>query len=170
MHLFDIVEAMSKALHTTLNIYLEKNILNKMSLHLTSCLFATIVVHAYYLQNHIYHHTFLCLTVSSILFHTTHGETIRIIDKLLAHFSFIIILMDTPKALAANAAWLLLFPIAATCLWYGQSLLPERKHKLHFCLHLIAIVGVNVYLCVLYPSSIFYHIPLNVYNNISGKV
>ena len=138
-----------------------------MPLHLSSCFFATIVLHAYYIQIPIYHHTFLVLTVTSILFHTTHGEIIRRIDKFLAHFSFVIILMDTPKALAANAAWLLFFPTAAACMWFGQSLLPDRKNELHLCLHLFSVVGVHVYLWVLYHTgimhpSIIHPIPLIV--------
>jgi hypothetical protein len=123
------------------------------SLQISSCLFATIVLHAYYTQIPLYHHTFLILTLSSILFHTTHCEIIRRIDKILAHFSFIIVLIDSPKALAAQAAWLLLFPSAVACLWFGQSFLPDRKNDLHLCLHLFSIIGVHVYLFVLYHHA-----------------
>ena len=120
-------------------------------LHLSSCLFSTIVIHAYYLQNVIYHHLFLILTVSSILFHTTHDEIIRKIDKLLAHISFLLILTDTPKVLSVDAPWLLLFPFTAACLWFGQCFTENRRNELHLGLHLVSILGVHVYLCVLYP-------------------
>ncbi len=95
---------------------------------------------------------FLLLTVSSILFHTTHGEIIRKIDKVLAHMTFIMILMETPKAIAADAIWLLVFPFIALCLWFGQSFTADRKNELHLCLHLISVVGVHIYLCVLYSK------------------
>ena len=82
-------------------------------LHLSSCLFATIVVHAYYRRVEGYHHIFLVLTLSSILFHTTHHELARRVDKLIAHISFIMVVMDTPKAVAAHTEWLLTFPFVA---------------------------------------------------------
>ena len=122
-------------------------------LHLSSCLFATIVVHAYYRQVQSYHHIFLALTPSSVLFHTTHGEFVRKVDKFLAHLSYIMVVMDTPKAVDSDAAWLLAFPFLALCAWFGQSLLPDRKEMLHFCLHLIGVLGMHVYLCVLYPRQ-----------------
>ena len=118
-------------------------------LYMSSCLFATIVVHAYYCNVDSYHHAFLSLTVSSILYHTTHDEITRRIDKLLAHICFIMVMMDTPKALA-GPQWLLCFPYLTVCTWYSQSFLPSRKHELHLCLHLIAVLGMHVYLWVLY--------------------
>ena len=122
-------------------------------LHLSSCLFGTTVLHAYYIQNTLYHHIFLLLTISSILFHTTHCEITRIIDKLLAHFSFLLILMDTPVVLSQHVEWLLLFPFTAACFWFGQSVFPDRKNDLHLCLHLISVIGVHVYLYVLYARA-----------------
>jgi len=119
-------------------------------LHLSSCLFATIVVHAYYRRVESYHHAFLALTVCSILFHTTHDEIIRIVDKLMAHVCYIMVLMDTPKAVEHEVQWLLVFPFLAACAWFGQSFLPEHKEQLHLCLHLVAVAGMHVYLSVLY--------------------
>jgi hypothetical protein len=119
-------------------------------LHLSSCLFSTIVVHAYYLRMESYHHIFLALTMSSVLFHTTHGEIIRRVDKILAHVSYIMVIMDTPKAVESNTQWILVFPFLAACAWFSQSLLPDRKDTLHFCLHLIGVTGMHVYLNVLY--------------------
>jgi hypothetical protein len=120
------------------------------SLHLSSCLFATIVVHAYYRQTESYHHMFLALTMSSILFHTTHGEVIRRVDKCLAHITFIMVVMDTPKAVAADSQWLLIFPFTAACAWFGQSVFPGKRDELHLFLHVIGVLGTNVYLSVLY--------------------
>jgi hypothetical protein len=119
-------------------------------LHLTSCLFATIVVHAYYQRATVYHHAFLLLTVSSILFHLTHGDAIRILDKALAHATFVMVLLDTPKAIAAGEPWLLCFPLSASVAWFAQSALPLMRDDLHLCLHLIALAGMHTYLQRLY--------------------
>ncbi len=97
-----------------------------------------------------HHHTFLLLTVSSILFHCQHHEVVRKVDKVLAHLSYILVLLVTPKALAVDAAWLLVFPFLAGCAWFGQSFLPERSDQLHLALHLIGVCGMHVYLSVLY--------------------
>ena len=121
-----------------------------MHLHLSSCLFATIVLHAYYRQVESYHHAFLALTVSSILFHTTHEEMTRRVDKLLAHICYIMVVMDTPKAVAADAQLLLCFPFFTACAWFAQTFIPTRRDELHMCVHLIGIVGMHVYLWALY--------------------
>ena len=122
-------------------------------LHLSSCLFATVVAHAYYRRVESYHHIFLALTVSSILFHTTHGEIIRRVDKILAHLSYIMVVMDTPKTVAANAQWLLIFPLVSACLWFGQSFFPNSRDWMHFGLHLAGVCGMHVYLLVLYSEA-----------------
>jgi hypothetical protein len=119
-------------------------------LHLTSCLLATVVVHAHYRRVESYHHIFLALTVSSILFHTTHGKYVRIVDKMLAHLSYIMVVMDTPKAVK-KAQWLLFFPFVVLCLWFGQSVFKSVMDWMHLWLHLTAVVGLHAYLWVLYP-------------------
>ena len=121
-------------------------------LQISSCLFATIVVHTYYRQMGIYHHIFLALTVTSILFHTTHTEIIRILDKILAHMCFILIVMDTPKAVEAKSQWLLIFPFIVLCLWVGQSLITNQRVWMHFWLHMTSVVGVHAYLWTLYKN------------------
>ncbi len=119
-------------------------------LHLSSCLFATVVVHVYYLQAQSYHHIYLLLTVTSILFHTTRGDIIGLTDKIVAHIAYIMVLLDTEKAIAAEAEWLLLFPLMAACLWFGQSCLPALADDMHLGLHLVTVMGMHVYLWKLY--------------------
>ena len=116
----------------------------------SSCLFATIVAHAYYRRCVAYHHVFLLLTVSSILFHCLHDPVVRRVDECLAHLAYILVVLDTPKALADDALWLLAFPIISGCAWFGQSFWPERSEQLHLALHLTAVCGMHVYLSVLY--------------------
>ncbi len=123
-----------------------------MLLHLSCCLFAVIVAHAYYKRVDSYHHIFLGLTVSSILFHTTHDVVIGRLDKCLAHISFMRVLMDTPKVFAARAEWLLIFPLSAACAWFLQSAFPKSADRLHLALHLIGVAGMNAYLHLLYRA------------------
>lgn len=119
-------------------------------LEYSSCLFATVVLHAYHRQTVAYHHAFLALTVTSILYHSLHHPVVRVLDKIMAHGTYALVLLDTPKALADNAGWLLAFPLAAACAWFGQSCLWERRETLHLALHLFGVCGMHVYLAVLY--------------------
>jgi hypothetical protein len=61
-------------------------------LHLTSILFATVVVHAHHAQETSYHHIFLLVTVLSILFHSTKDPVVGAIDKIAAHLAFVFVL------------------------------------------------------------------------------
>ena len=122
-------------------------------LHLTSCLFATIVVHAYYLQNTAYHHLFLAVTVLSILFHTTKYRRLGLVDKLTAHFGFLVVLTDTRLAIERRKSWVLAFPLWVTIFWFLQSLFPARRDALHVMLHLTVVAGMHVYLHELYRKQ-----------------
>ena len=115
-------------------------------LHLTSCLFATIVLHAYYLRSTAYHHMFLAVTVLSVLFHTTQSRAIGVLDKVVAHLSFLLVLTDTRFAIQRGKPWLLGFPMWAAVFWFAQSFFPARKVQLHALLHLTGVVGMHFYL------------------------
>ena len=115
-------------------------------LQVTSCLFATIVFHAYSLHCTVHHHVFLLVTVFSILFHTTHERTIAILDKFTAHLAFLIILLDLPLAIDTGNAWITLFPVGVLVLWCTEFVYTERRTELHVCLHLVSIVGVHFFL------------------------
>ena len=116
----------------------------------SSCLFATVVMHAYYKRCVAYHHVFLWLTVTSLLFHCLHEPVVRVADKIMAHLAYILVVFDTPKAAADDAMWLLIFPLLAGCAWFSQSLWPDRSEQLHLALHLVGVCGMHVYLWVLY--------------------
>jgi hypothetical protein len=124
-------------------------------LQLTSCLFGTVVMHAFYLHMAEYHHLFLALTITSILFHVTHLDHFRLIDKVVAHLCFIRIAADTGLALEQNAPWLLVFPLGVIALWFGQGLVhpPEERDRMHLALHALAIVGLHTYLWALYGGA-----------------
>lgn len=115
-------------------------------LHLTSCLFATIVLHAYHLKNTTYHHLFLAVTVLSVLFHATKSPKIGLIDKLTAHVGFIVVLTDTRLAIEMGKTWILAFPVWVAIFWFAQSFLPARSMQLHALLHLTVVAGMHAYL------------------------
>ena len=116
----------------------------------SSCLFATIVIHTYYKACQEYHHVFLLLTVSSVLFHCLHHPVVRVVDKGLAHVAYGLVIADTPLAFNADALWLLAFPGMTVALWFAQSFWPEKREELHLGLHLVSVLGMHVYLTVLY--------------------
>jgi hypothetical protein len=119
-------------------------------LQYTACLFAVTVLHAYHMQIMSYHHTFLLVTVLSILYHCTHEPWLHKLDKLVAHLAFVFILSDTPRAVAHQAVWLLAFPASVLMLWVAQGRWPERAHDLHAALHCVAVMGLSAYMHTLY--------------------
>jgi hypothetical protein len=119
-------------------------------LQYTACLFAVTVVHAYHLQITSYHHTFLLVTVLSILYHCTHEPWLHKLDKLVAHLAFVFIIADTPRAIAREATWLLVFPLSVVSFWVAQGGWPGRAQELHAALHCVAVVGLSAYMHTLY--------------------
>jgi len=116
----------------------------------SSCLFSTVVIHAYHRQSEVYHHIFLAVTILSIIFHCTHNPIIRYIDKVLAHTIFIFIIIDTYYSTkgAQSTATLAIFPVLIAGAWCVQSWLPNHTQIFHFILHIIAILGVNYLLFI----------------------
>lgn len=123
-----------------------------IKLHHTSALFSTVVAHAFWLRLAVYHHVFLMLTVSSLLFHTLHDPLMRLIDKGLAHAIFALVLCDTRLALEI-APWVLIFPAGAAFFWFAQSFWPDQSETLHALLHLCGVLGMHVYFYFLYMPS-----------------
>jgi hypothetical protein len=117
---------------------------------LTSQAFATVVVHAYYRRCAAYHHLFLAVTVLSVLFHATKGETVRLIDKFVAHAAFLYVLSDVQHAVKAKQGWLLIYPLAVIVLWFAQGVFPARAERLHACLHVVAVTGLHMFLAWLH--------------------
>ena len=120
-------------------------------LRFTSCLFATVVIHAYHIQDVAYHHIFLLVTVLSIAFHCSPKDgpliMLRLLDKAVAHAAYLYVLTDVPYVITLQKEWLLLFPIMAAGLWYIQGLVEEKNRaRLHACLHLVGIIGLHCYL------------------------
>jgi hypothetical protein len=90
---------------------------------------------------------FLVVTMLSILYHCTRGPRIGLADKLCAHAAFVfVVVYDSRQAVESGAAWLLLFPVVVACLWVSEFLWPARAERLHACLHIVTVIGVNCYL------------------------
>lgn len=118
-----------------------------MRLDLTSTLFGTVVVHAYYARAEIYHHLFLLLTMTSIMFHATRASWVH---NVVAHVCFIsVVVLDTAMALSIMPT-LLLFPTGCACLWLAERVLPRGGEVLHVALHLLGAFGMHCLLAILY--------------------
>jgi len=129
-----------------------------LPLQISSALFGTVVVMAYYAQCPLYHHMFLLVTVFSVWFHTTHDPWIAVMDKVIAHMAFIMVVCLEGPRLMGGAWWLGVFPTCVGVLWvwelqlvkkHGQPL-PAIVKTLHVCLHATGIVGLHFFLWVLY--------------------
>jgi hypothetical protein len=119
-------------------------------LQITSCLFASVVLHAYYLECTVYHHIFLLVTVFSVWFHGTHHPWVAVADKIIAHVAFTVPLFDIPMAVRMNRTWLVAFPLGAALLWLSETLFKEHRDSIHLWLHLTSIVGLHCFLSELY--------------------
>jgi hypothetical protein len=136
-----------------MNIVLKCPILGATGmLRLTSCLFSTIVVHAYRaaprtFRIDCYHHIFLAITVLSVLFHCTHDPIVRVIDKVCAHAGFLfVIFTDSWRIVQQERLWLSGFPIAVLGLWWAQGAWPARADALHAVLHVVAVIGIHCFI------------------------
>ena len=126
-----------------------------VSLCLTSFLFFTTVIHAFYTRNPFYHHVMLAVTVLSIAFHH-HSLTVdkgayfrylALIDKITAHAVFCLLFCDMAMMVHKNCwiVWLLVFPYVIVMIWFMENS-PIYKHlnkPLHTILHLVSICCVH---------------------------
>jgi hypothetical protein len=106
-----------------------------MDTRFTSCLFATVVMHAYERKRAMYHHLFLAVTVLSLLFHCTRIPWIGHIDWFVAHLSFAIVTCDM---LADGTPTLLVWPLLVALCWMLGA--PQTL------LHAVAVAGLHTWL------------------------
>ena len=118
-------------------------------LQFSSLLFITVLVHAYYVQNIVYYNLSLIIAILSIL---THGykiednNCIKQIDKIVAHFTFLyVILIDTPKIIKIQPL-IILFPISLIIIWILEHIYPEQFILLHTIFHLVSIITLHFHL------------------------
>jgi len=116
-------------------------------LQISSCLFSTVVLSAYYADNYIYHHLYLLLLILGIFNHGLERKNdnskniIHNIDRFVAKVTFFYTMYDT--------YYYLLFRIML--LYVSVIYLLEYKYSrydlyLHFIIHLHIILCMNIYL------------------------
>jgi hypothetical protein len=133
-----------------------------VSLCLTSFLFFTTVVHAFYMGNAFYHHLMLAVTLLSVAFHhhrlsaeikgaTTNPplhllyfQTLRVVDKVVAHVAYIIFTIEILNSIdeEGNRLWLLVFPILIALIWFMECG-SKYDSALHASLHILSIMAVH---------------------------
>lgn len=118
-----------------------------MILQISSCLFSTITIHAYYLKNSFYHHFSLLITILSILTHKEKSNIyIKNLDKIIAHYIYLqITISDTPTIIKKNPFMIIptfLIPI----IYWSELLYFSYDIEIHFIMHLITIGTLHIYL------------------------
>jgi hypothetical protein len=127
-------------------------------LQFTSLLFATVTIHAFYARNIIYHNLSLLITVLSILIHGYNLEITNIptrncikdIDRIVAHFTFIYILInDTPRIIKKQPLFII-FPILLITIWILEYIYPDDFILLHSIFHVACIFTLHFHLYYLH--------------------
>jgi hypothetical protein len=116
-------------------------------LQLSSSLFITVIFHAYYLNDYIYHHLSLLITFLSLLTHQEKpNKIIRFIDKVVAQSTYMYInIYDTPVVIHTNKI-IIIAPISILVIYIYEFLYPKYSKWLHMMLHLISVITLHLYL------------------------
>jgi hypothetical protein len=110
-------------------------------LQYSSILFSTVVIHAFYLQNIIYHHLSILITILSILTHAYKNPNlliniyIRKIDILVAKFTYLYIAINETPKIIINQPLIILCPISIFSIWIFEIIFPKYFVLLHLILH-----------------------------------
>ena len=122
-------------------------------LQFTSLFFATVTIHAFYVQNIIYHNLSLLITVFSIL---THGYNLEInnyikkIDRIVAHYTYCyVVFHDTPIIIQIQPL-IIIFPLLLLIIWILEYIYPKKFILLHSIFHLASITSLHFYLYYLH--------------------
>jgi hypothetical protein len=118
-------------------------------LQISSILFSTVTINAYYLNNPIYHHLSLSILISSIFYHgyePKERHIIKIIDLFLAKYTFFhITYYDTPKIINKNP-YIIIFPSSILLLYISEYIWLKHAKYIHFILHMMSILSLHIYL------------------------
>ena len=118
-------------------------------LQFTSLLFTTVLIHAFYVENLLYYNFSLLIALLSILTHSYNIEKknfIKQIDKIVAHFIFLyILLIDTPKIIVIQPL-IIIFPILLLIIWIIEHIYPQYYILLHSIFHLVSIIALHFHL------------------------
>ena len=124
-------------------------------LEYTSCLFATVAVHAYACGVPEYQYMFQLVTIFSILNYTVSNKYIRTMDMVVAHAAFVFVMLDLPTIIKRDLEWLCVFPLAVLALWVAEHVFPHRSNLIHVALHVFAAVGANAFIFFLHSKCAF---------------
>jgi hypothetical protein len=116
-------------------------------LQISSCLFSTVVLSAYYTNNYIYHHLYLLLLIFGILNHGLERKNdnsrniIHNIDRVIAKITFLYTFYETYNLILIKI--ILIYNLIIYFLEYRYS---KYDLYLHFIIHLHIILCMNTYL------------------------
>jgi len=118
-------------------------------LQFSSLLFSTCVIHSFYVQNIIYHHLTLLVTILSILNHTynrNNNDIIKIIDKIFAHYLYIhLTFIDLPYIYFIQPI-LIVCPIIILVIFIFEFIFIKHAVCLHFFLHICSVIFIHLYI------------------------
>ena len=116
-------------------------------LQVSSSLFITVIFHAYYVNDYIYHHLSLLITFLSLLTHQEKpNKIIRFIDKVVAQSTYMYInIYDTPVVIHTNKI-IIIAPISILVIYIYEFIYPKYSKWLHMMLHLISVITLHLYL------------------------
>ena len=128
-------------------------------LQITSLLFLTNTIHAYYVNNNIYYYLTFLITIFSILNHGYNIEEtqridnlkniIKTIDKILAHSTFFYIsVIDTNKIILYEPK-IILCPIIVGNIYLLEYKLPKYHIILHIIFHICSVISIHIYLYII---------------------
>ncbi len=114
-------------------------------LQLSSSLFISVVFHAYYLNDYIYHHLSLLITVLSLLTHQEKpNEIIRFIDKMVAQSTYMYInIYDTPIIFHNNKI-IVIAPLSILVIYIYEFIYPKYSKGLHINHYLTFISPIKI--------------------------
>ena len=108
-----------------------------------SCLFASVVLHAYSVRAAGYHFIFLFLIL------TQSFSPAGLLQRLLLNSALIFVASDIQKVALAEARWLPPLVCVAECCMLGQYLVPSAK-GLHTCFFVTLIASPHYLLLLVY--------------------
>ena len=121
-------------------------------LHLSSAVFASAVVHAFYTRDAIYHHLFLAVTCLSIASHSLRPDmllarVIYTVDRVAAHIAFAVVTCDLiVYAVLLRIYALVGIPLLVAYLWVYIRTMVEgtKRRRAHIMLHVAGCLSTHV--------------------------
>lgn len=115
-------------------------------LELSSCLFATVVLHAYQRGCDYYHHLYLLLLTTSLVYRVRpHCPYAFWADVAVAHWAFLSCVWDFEWMRRLGEEWLLVWPMLIMLVWWFDTTV-----RTHAALHVVTTVGMHCWLAYLY--------------------